>query len=95
MQKTIEATRKFAELESAIELIDPDDKILWLNMKNTKVLLLAIDYSKTNIMHEWSEERYVGETVESTAMKNAAALGQLKMLEQIEEFVLETLGGRE
>lgn len=63
----------------------------WLNNSVTKEWFKFLIRTREQIKEEWANSAYVGEAVEESVQRNAAAIGQVKLLKLLEEVTFEDI----
>lgn len=65
------------------QIVTRQDKADWKTHPVTKEFFKELGIAREAILEEWAAGGYTEESSEGTAQKNACALGNLQMIEQI------------
>lgn len=82
------AANKFRDLLSKI----PAEEVeIWQELPCTKALLWAIIHSEMSHLDNWRNGRFTHPSAAGTAQQNSEALGVLKALNLVKDFILEEM----
>lgn len=65
--------------------ITEQDRAEWRGHPVTKELLSQLQASKQEVMEAWAGEGFVAQSIEQSAVQNAAALGGVRVLDDLIE----------